>query len=279
MNASLFRILDWLKQIKFLRIMISPCRKRQINRLYLKYLQSDNRQKLEGLKNICKGKRCFIIGNGPSLKAEDLELLKDEFTFASNRIYEIFKETTWRPTVYIAVDENFVHTGLPSIRKVVCKLRLLPFRLAEKGKIEKERNEIFIWSGAKKYEVMRVAPWADKSAYIPEDVSLGFSEGRTVTFDAIQMALYMGFREIYLLGVDFNYSRVIDENGRIRNVDGVTDYFNQKTYDTTLQYYMPTKYAYIVAREYCDKHNVVIRNATRGGKLEVFERVDFDELF
>lgn len=33
------------------------------------------------------------------------------------------------------------------------------------------------------------------------------------------------------------------------------------------------------AREYADGHGIKIYNATRGGKLEVFERVNFDKLF
>ena len=37
--------------------------------------------------------------------------------------------------------------------------------------------------------------------------------------------------------------------------------------------------AYQAAREYADRHGIKIYNATRGGKLEVFERVDFDSLF
>ena len=38
------------------------------------------------------------------------------------------------------------------------------------------------------------------------------------------------------------------------------------------------KYAYTIAKEYCDTHVIKIYNAPRSGKLEVFERVDFNEL-
>ena len=36
---------------------------------------------------------------------------------------------------------------------------------------------------------------------------------------------------------------------------------------------------YMCAKEYAERHEIKIYNATRGGKLEVFERVDFDSLF
>ena len=58
-------------------------------------------RELENLKNIQEGKRCFLIGNGPSLRAEDLTCLYEhgEICFAFNRIYNIFEQTPWRPTM------------------------------------------------------------------------------------------------------------------------------------------------------------------------------------
>lgn len=268
-----------LRIAKPVRFVIFPYKNIRIIRRYRKYLNSDDCQRLGQLKDTHKEERCFIIGNGPSLCTEDLEKLKYEFTFASNRIYEMFDRTTWRPTVYISVDEDFLKKEFVNIDNVKCDLKLLPYYLPIDNEKKLRENIILIWVGAKRFRVNEPPFYADKSAYIPTSVTKGFSEGRTVTFYAIQMALYMGFREIYLLGVDFNYSRVLDENGRIHVIDGIEDYFNQKTYDTTCMCYGPTKYAYTVAREYCDAHNIIIRNATRGGKLEVFERVNFDNLF
>ena len=60
---------------------------------------------LKKYKNIHKGQRCFIIGTGPSLSVEDLEKLKGEITFGSNRIFEIYSQTDWRPTYYMNQDK------------------------------------------------------------------------------------------------------------------------------------------------------------------------------
>ncbi len=38
-------------------------------------------------------------------------------------------------------------------------------------------------------------------------------------------------------------------------------------------------YAFNVAKEYADQNGVKIYNATRGGMLESFERIDLDSLF
>ena len=56
------------------------------------------------LKDIHKGKRGFVIGNGPSLKIEDLDNLNNEITIASNKIYLAFEETKWRPKFYTVAD-------------------------------------------------------------------------------------------------------------------------------------------------------------------------------
>ena len=45
-------------------------------------LLSGNRERLLSLKNTHQGESCFIIGNGPSLKAQDLEALKNNHIFS-----------------------------------------------------------------------------------------------------------------------------------------------------------------------------------------------------
>ena len=76
----------------------------------------------------------------------------------------------------------------------------------------------------------------------------------------------MGFKEIYLVGVDCNYStqkqHFIDYGKRIEH------HPERNMID-----------AYKVARQYAESHEIKIFNATRGGKLEVFERINFDSLF
>ena len=59
--------------------------------------------KLKKYKDIHKGKRCFIIGNGPSLQMSDLEILykNKEICFGVNRIFLGFNDTEWRPDYYV----------------------------------------------------------------------------------------------------------------------------------------------------------------------------------
>jgi hypothetical protein len=104
--------------------------------------------------------------------------------------------------------------------------------------------------------------------------------GGTVTYICMQLAAYMGFSEIYLLGVDNTFARGVKLNGEI--VLGSThDHFddNYKALSAFPAVIDAVNSAYTTAREYGESHNIKIRNATRGGALEIFERVDFDSLF
>ena len=86
-----------------------------------------NRERLAALKDTHKGESCFIIGNGPSLKAEDLELLKNNniFCFASKRINLIYDKTSWRPDIWAASDLDYVETYLDEIKEMKGYTKLL----------------------------------------------------------------------------------------------------------------------------------------------------------
>ena len=109
--------------------------------------------------------------------------------------------------------------------------------------------------------------------YLPDlpkfsgDISRKLYSGYTVTYICLQFAVYMGFNEIYLLGVDFSYSKDMTSNGNhfISNYhadgDGVAGF-----------YYEECLASYKKARQYAESKGIKIFNATRGGKLEVFPR-------
>lgn len=274
-NAKKLQIglLKKLKRIKLVRLFFKPWQDKKLARLHEQYINSGCGEELKKFKNICQGKRCFIIGNGPSLKASDLNCLKDEYTFAANRIYEIFDQTDWRPWSYVVVDEEVLRKNYKNILKVQCKYRFLLWKVL---KDDPDTQAVRIFENLKEFTINR---GDDYTAYIPEEISTGFSRGYTVTFTSIQLAIYMGFKEIYLLGVDFNYSIYIDENDKIHHNNDVDDYFINNEQAPSPANYGANLYAYQKAKEYADAHGIRIYNATRGGKLEVFERVNFDDLF
>lgn len=227
------------------------------------------------LRNIHHGKRCFIVGNGPSLKADDLTMLKDEYCFAANRIYYIFEQTSWRPSYYCAQD-------IDVIKDCADKLDVMPSNC----------KRMFIISDCKKYlskallnnqkmtlfRAKYVA--AHKERIFSDNIKNYISGGGTITYAAIQIAVYMGFKEIYLLGVDHNYAATSFKDGNINKEDVQGSYF--KGMPTNIKITRPNTdnatISFIRAKEYCNEHGIIIKNATRGGKLEVFERITLEEI-
>ena len=235
------------------------------------------------LKDIHKGKRCFIIGNGPSLKAEDLDKLKGEITFAANRIFKIFPRTDWRPTYYICIDYLMYGIDYKGINHIDSKLRLVPLeRALAAGEIYDEvtyYNRVVNCVDIKDGKIVRGKEFAFSDNI--EDVVYG---GQTVLFDAIQIAAYMGFSEIYLLGVDCGYKLEVLENGSIVENNIEKNHFDD-SYDEGLEGKIAvvgtlyaTRLAFEKAKESCEKKGIIIRNATRGGKLEIFQRVSLEDV-
>lgn len=238
----------------------------------IKFYKSQDAINLKNLKNKHLSKRCFIIGNGPSLKAEDLDKLKNEITFGFNRIYYIFNKTDWRPTYYCCQDDKTIFKSKEEINKLKIENKFFPINFPWDYKI---------YFNKAKYYILKQVDW-NVDPNFSEDIIKGIYWGQTVAYTAIQLAVYMGIKEIYLLGVDHSFSKMENEKGEIVIDETLKDYFCEKYNTDKEDLYIPsievsTK-AFISAKKYADDHNIKIYNATRGGKLEVFERVGFDNI-
>ena len=228
---------------------------------------------LKKLQGVHAGKRCFIIGNGPSLCAKDLEQLKDEYTFAFNRIYHIFSETSWRPTYYCTQDSKIAVASAEEIsKKIQTPYIFAPINL--RWYENADLNSAYFFNP-------KLA--GEEVPEFSEDISSFVGVGNTVAYTAMQIAAYMGFSEIYLLGVDHSFRAYQDESGNIVTDQKAKDYFTDKYNQDKEQLFVPrldlSTMSYMVAQQYTKNHPVKIYNATRGGKLEVFPRVNFDDLF
>ena len=234
-------------------------------------------RKIAAYKNKYAGQRCFIIANGPSLRPEDLDILhqRGEITFGMNRIYKLFDQTEWRPTFYVCEDEKIANGQQAELNALKAKEKFFPI-------------EIHWWHDVDVHDACYF-----HLNYRAEELYLyGFSTDcahqidcrGTVTCSCMQLAAYMGFSEIYLLGVDHNYRVTVDINGNVVTDPNAKDYFCEG-YDADIKDIVVhdmgnNTRVYMAAKAYCDSTRgaVTIYNATRGGKLEVFQRVDFDDL-
>lgn len=251
---------------KTLKDILRPLWHQKLN-LQIKYdcYNKKNQNNLIKLNGKHLNERCFIIGNGPSLNVRDLELLKSEVTFAANRIYVLYDKTEWRPTYYFCQDPTVIRANIEEIKQNVKGIKLIKPIGYNKFK---DKEAICFNIDYSDYNNNREPRFGEE---IPKYVF----DGYTVTYSMIQFAAYMGFKEIYLLGVDFNYS---SDNTKIEE----SSYADKRMYDANkiganpnLEYNLR---AFTSARNYLKEHNIKIYNTTRGGKLEVFERKDFDKV-
>lgn len=232
-------------------------------------------QKVKEFKGKYAGKRCFIVATGPSLRIEDLDTLYEnkEYVFSMNTIVNAFDKTEFRPTFYCIQDKEVysnirekidivemknIFIGIANIplkRVKICDEQLLkgdnviPYRL----------NVIYHW-------MQVIYNTVKPELKFSFDCSKQVYDGSTIAYSVIQLAQYMGFKEIYLLGADCDYS------GNVDHFDGTKSSTNANNGDFFMR-------SYFYAKKYLNETDVHIYNATRGGKLEVFPRVNFDDLF
>jgi len=221
-------------------------------------------EKIEEFHGIYQGKRCFVIGTGPSLTMDDLEVLHmhHEKCFSVNDIIKAFDKTVWRPDFLVAED----HDQLSD--ETICWNSLeAPYIFLG------DTHEGF-WARRYHDNIFRYhlvyERCVNKLPKFSEDFARKSYMGCTVIYSCIQLAVYMGFEEIYLLGVDFSYA---DEE------NAVYKHFYSEEKPNAIGYTKEVTNAFISAKKYADKKGIKIWNATRGGKLEIFERVEFDKLF
>lgn len=234
-------------------------------------------KKLASYKDKYKGKRCFFIGNGPSLKADNLTKLHEngEITFAFNRVYNIFDDTPWRPTFYISQDEKMLSGCQDDVNKLDLPVKFIPIQLNWYHDVDINNATYF-----------NIRPQISENPeeyLFSDDISKEIYNSSTGMYTAAQMAAYMGFSEIYFIGVDHHFKTSINNKGEIIVDNSVKDYFSDKYNADKDNLYIPntekSTLTYVAMKKHCDERNIKVFNATRGGKLEVFPRVDFDSLF
>ena len=270
------RLVATLKHNHLARIATVPAMSLQFARRDRAYVKSEDSRRVKELAGVHEGERCFILGNGPSLTIEDLELIKDEVTFGSNRIYKLFDRTEWRPTYYLAVDREVIAqeaANLPSQPIGEAFINITPASVKLQG-----MPHITLINKRPKYYSSH--KYTTDNIFFSREPWKCVSEGYTVTYTAFQLAFYMGFKEIYLLGMDHTYSHYVDRDGVLRVRDGVEDHCYEDPRGAVInpQYLEGVEFSYRVALYEGQERGISIYNATRGGSLEIFERVDLDEV-
>jgi hypothetical protein len=227
-----------------------------------------NRQRLKKFKDIHKGKRCFIVANGPSLNKIDFNLLKNEITIGMNRIYLMEKVNGFKPDYIVCIDKKSQllqfteeYNNQNGISFYEWNLRRL---------FDKKENFIFI-----------KGKFSPKFSTNP--VLEGLGNGKSVTYACIQLAYFMGFNEVFIIGKDHSYQTAEKAGKGIKSTGNENNHFIKGYYKPGQNWdapdYKSEEFAYKLARKAFEKDGRLIKDATIDGKLDVFEKVNFNSLF
>lgn len=224
---------------------------------------------IEQYKDIHTGESCFIIGHGPSLRVSDLDVLElnHMITFSMNWTYKLFDKTEWRPDYYVLLDrrtmERYSYFKWDEHTKKKCFVADISEEFWSENQSEKNI----------KYHSIR--NMNTRKTKFSDDISKRIYFASTVTYDCLQIAAYMGFKKIYLLGMDLAPYKQGD-----KSAVSYSNFFKTDNQEKKPQMWInKILRGYLAAKKYADAHDIQIYNATRGGYLEIFDRVDFDKLF
>jgi hypothetical protein len=229
--------------------------------------RQDSIHRLAALRDKHRGKRCFIIGNGPSLKQTDLSKLEGEFTLGQNRIYLAFPELGFTTNYYLSVNDLVIEQCAEDIQNLA-----MPRFISWRGRkwIKPQDNLYFLhttYTGEKFARDIRGRVW----------------EGGTVTYTSLQVAYYLGFSQVILVGVDHNYVTQGKPNETVVSQGDDPNHFHPGYFGKGFRWQLPDliqwEDAYRLARRTYEAGGRSVMDATVGGKLRVFPRVEFESLF
>lgn len=249
-------------------------------------------QKNRAFKNMHRGERCFILGNGPSLKELDFSLLEHEITFTVNQLARNPEFPKLKTNYHMWVDGAF--------------FRLQPDRSEDMELLQVMRsvnsgdNHPTIFYPLKAKDMIDRFDLASEIKINYFD-SVDFNTNKalksnldfchavpnfcTVVQYAIGLAVYMGFKEIYLLGCDCTgfisiaetklrtvkqseYGYEISTNEK-RRMERISD---ERPLHLELIWQARIMEDYKLLADYCTRQGTKLLNATSGGLLETIPR-------
>lgn len=220
---------------------------------------------LSSYSNKHKGERCFIIGNGPSLNKTNLKLLKNEYTFGLNRIYLNHKNMGFEPNFLVSIN-NLVLSQFKKDLKGLKSIKFFSSSAKQLFKGQKDTHFLHLLNDPKFHNNPYIGLWT----------------GHTVTFVAMQLAYFMGFEKVYLVGVDHSFKTKGSPNETQKLTSDDPNHFS-KEYFKGYQWQLPdlkkSEMGYKLAKKAFHKDSREIQDATIGGSLTIFEKIDYNSLF
>jgi hypothetical protein len=228
--------------------------------------------RLGALKDSHRGERCFIIGNGPSLRETDVSRLKDEYTFGMNRIYLAFENWGFETSFLVSVNDLVIEQCVDDF----LRLKMPRFfswhsrRFFTKLAMSASQSPIFLHTT---YTGPKFSPDARSRIW----------EGATVTNVCLQLAFHMGFKQAILIGVDHSFAAKGKPNMTVVSDGDDESHFDPRYFGKGFRWQLPdldtSEQGYWMVRKAFEAAGRSVVDATIGGQLKVFPKASYDSLF
>lgn len=281
-KQSIKKFIDEWFLPKKVRIHAQIIRDKISNRL--KYGTKDF-EKNEELRDIHTEDRCFVIGTGPSINKQDLTKLKDEIVIGVSGLYSHKDIKTFMPKYYVMSPVFRSHSDLYPEEVFIKRFQKMDEVLDNSTKIfldigDKPYVEKYGLLPNKKVYWMSYMPW-DGEAIRKIDLH-NVPQVKTASETILTVALFLGFKEIYMLGFDhdwFNARNVYFNQEENRKFFSKKREEKEASFDSIHQMEahatMFKKYEVF----YALKQNIFNANAYESTYVDTFPKVKFEELF
>lgn len=234
---------------------------------------------LKKFKNAYSGQDCLIVCNGPSLKRTRLGLFKNMPTFCVNSTFILQDQLGFKPHFYTVEDNHVIEDNIEKIKKMASGAKFFPEKY--RAKLGDEKDLFYLPTVWDCY-------WKSKVAYEnPEfstDVTRSVYAGQTVTYLNLQLAYFMGFKRVFIVGLDFSYSipkgSKVDNNS-IDHDDDDPNHFHPNYFGKGRQWHFPKLDSCMVSYSTADQEfaraNREVIDLTLSGRLNVFRKSTLEQ--
>lgn len=229
-----------------------------------------------------KGQRCFVLGNGPSLKKQDLSPLVNEITFATNTFHvHPLVGKSWQPSYYFLSDPQYFDgtVAQADFSAITSQITNAPFfvpsyahKFLAQSKALPEERTYYVAAGGIRLDRTDERP----------DFTTVTPGMQTVVQLAIMGAMFMGCSPIYLMGVDHDWLshggedlHFYSEHEADTQPDG---HVGPWTYLSLMDAMTTMWEVYVMLSKVAQKEGIKIVNCTRGGFLDVFPRGSYEQI-
>ena len=248
-------------------------------------LFSIEKDKINSLRKLRKEhKECFIIGGGPSIKNQNLNLLENKFTIVHNAFYLLRTNYTFKPSLYVLEDPLPAEDNSIELNKIKDINIVVPLKL--KKYIRNRDNVTYINFDYTYIDSRETTKDKSLKFKFSDNLLLKGFWGGTVVYFSLQIAYFLGFKKIYLFGVDLSYkipSSAKIDGSIITSTESDNNHLHKDWFGKGKRWHFPRQDRMKIALEraikFLSENGVEVYNFSPVSKIEGAKNLNYDKFF